>query len=223
MLVDLNIQGRQVKALIQANRNGFFYALDRTNGKMLVAKPYTKVSWADGIGPDGRPKLVAGQDPTEEGNKACPGLGGGHNWQATAYSPQTGLYYFGSTDGCHMYYKTTQDYLEGQWFQLSTVDDVRNEPATGAVVALDPTTGTTKWRFEMVHEPSGGMLATAGGLVFTGDNFGYLIALDARTGKPVWRFQTGGSIVAPPISYALDGKQYIAVAAGSTVMAFAVR
>ena len=108
VLVDLTIGGKKVKALIQANRNGFFYALDRTNGKMLLAKAYTKVSWADGIGPDGRPKLVAGQDPSEEGTKSCPGLGGGHNWQATAYSPQTGLYYFGTTDGCHMYYKTTR-------------------------------------------------------------------------------------------------------------------
>jgi alcohol dehydrogenase (cytochrome c) len=223
VLVDLAIGGRKVKALIQANRNGFFYALDRTNGKMLLAKPYTKVTWADGIGPDGRPKLVAGQEPTEEGNKSCPGLGGGHNWQATAYSPQTGLYYFGSADGCHMYFKTTQDYLEGQWYQLSTVDDVRNDPATGSVVAIDPATGNTKWRFEMVHSPSGGMLATAGGLVFTGDHYGYLIALDARTGKPVWRFQAGGAIVAPPISYAIEGRQYIAVAAGSTVMAFTVR
>jgi alcohol dehydrogenase (cytochrome c) len=122
-----------------------------------------------------------------------------------------------------MYDKTTQDYIEGQWFQLSTVDDVKNSPATGAVVALDPTTGNTKWRFEMVRSPSAGMLATAGGLVFTGDGFGYLIALDARSGKPVWRFQTGGAISAPPVSYSLDGKQYIAVAAGGTVMAFAVR
>jgi alcohol dehydrogenase (cytochrome c) len=223
VLVDLNIGGRKVKALIQANRNGFFYALDRTNGKLLTAKAYTKVSWADGIAPDGRPRLVAGQDPSEEGTKACPGLGGGHNWQATAYSPQTGLYYFGTTDGCHLYYKTKHDYLEGQWFQLSTVDDVRNEPASGAVVALDPASGATRWRFEMLHSPSGGMLATAGGLVLTGDGFGYLIALDARTGMPLWRFQTGGSVVAPPVSYAIAGKQYIAVAAGATIMAFSLR
>jgi alcohol dehydrogenase (cytochrome c) len=190
---------------------------------MLLAKPYTKVSWADSIGPDGRPKLITGQDPSEEGTMACPGLGGGHNWQATAYSPQTGLYYFGTTDGCQMFYKTNQDYLEGQWFQLSTAGGVSNEPTSGAVVAVDPATGNTRWRFEMVHAPSGGMLATAGGLVFTADGFGYLIALDARTGKPVWRFQTGSGIAAPPISYSLDGKQYIAVAAGRTVMAFAVR
>jgi len=167
-------------------------------------------------------QLVAGQDPTAEGNKACPGLGGGHNWQATAYSPQTKLYCFGTTDGCHVYYKSMHDYVEGQWFQLSTADGVRNEPASGAVVAVDPASGNTRWRFEMVQAPSGGMLATAGGLVFTGDSFGYLIALDAKTGKPVWRFQTGGSIVAPPVSFAIGGKQYLAVAAGSALMAFAL-
>jgi len=223
VLVDLTMGGRKVKALIQANRNGFFYALDRANGKMLLAKPYTKVSWADSIAADGKPKLIAGQDPTEEGNKACPGMGGGHNWEASAYSPQTGLYYFGTADGCVMYYKTNQDYLEGQWFQLSTADDAPGETVSGAVVALDPATGATRWRFEMVHSPSAGMLATAGGLVFTGDGFGYVIALDARTGKPVWRFQTGGEIKAPPITYSVDGKQYVAVTAGHTLMAFAVR
>jgi alcohol dehydrogenase (cytochrome c) len=220
VLVDWNDGGRTVKALIQANRNGHFYALDRTNGKMLAAKAYTKVTWADGIGPDGRPKLVPGQDPSEEGTKSCPGLGGGHNWQATAFSPQTGLYYFGTTDGCHVYYKTEHEFLEGQWYQLSTVDDVQNEPHTGATVAVDPKTGTTQWRFEMVRPPSGGVLATAGGLVFTGDSDGYLIALDARNGNVLWKFQTGSGILAPPISYSLNGKQYIAIAAGTNIMTF---
>ena len=90
-------------------------------------------------------KTRNGQDPTEEGNKACPGLGGGHNWQATAYSPQTQLYYFGTTDGCHVYYKSMHDYVEGQWFQLSTADGLRNGPASGAVVAVDPASGNTRW------------------------------------------------------------------------------
>src|SRR5262249_47025003 len=124
VLVDLMHEGRKVKALIQANRNGFFYALDRTNGKFLTAKSYTKVTWASGIGPDGRPILIPGQDPTEEGNRACPGLGGGHNWQPTAYSPLTGLYYFNSSDGCQVYYKMKQDYLRGQLYQASTADDL---------------------------------------------------------------------------------------------------
>jgi len=220
VLVDLDVGGRKVKSLIQANRNGFFYALDRTNGKMLLAKPYTKVSWASGIGHDGRPKLIAGQEPSDEGTTSCPSLGGGHNWQATAYSPQTGLYYFGSTTGCQIYYKTRHDAIEGQWYQLSTVDDAKGPPLSGAVIAIDPKTGDTKWHYEMLSSPSGGMLATAGGLVFTGDRYGYFIAMDAKTGKVVWKFPAGAGISAPPITYTYEGKQYVAVASGSSIIAF---
>jgi alcohol dehydrogenase (cytochrome c) len=222
VLVDTTIKGRKVKAVIQANRNGFFYALDRATGKLLYAKPYTKVTWADGIGPDGRPKLISGKDPTEEGNEACPGIGGGHNWQATAYSPQTGLYYFGSAEGCQIYYKSTQEFREGQWYQASTTYTKPTEPNTGAVMAIDPSNGDIRWKFEMVTPPTSGLLATAGGLVFAGDREGYLIALDARTGKPLWKFQTGGVVIAPPVTYSLDGKQYVAVASGGTLITFAL-
>src|SRR5437667_22095 len=131
VLVDLKIKGKPVKAVVQANRNGFFYALDRATGKLLATRSYTTVTWADGIGGDGRPNLIAGQDPTEEGNKSCPGMGGGHNWQATAYSPGTNLYYFTSTDGCHIYYKTKQDFIEGQWYQGSTNATIPTAPLMG--------------------------------------------------------------------------------------------
>lgn len=220
VLADLTIGGRKVKALMQANRNGFYYTLDRTNGKMLAAKSYTKVTWASGIDANGRPELIAGQDPSENGTVSCPGLGGGHNWQASSYSPQTGLFYFGSTDGCHVYFKTNYDPVEGQWYQLSTVDSVKNDPAAGSIVAVDPATGSTEWRLPLLNDPSGGMLATAGGLLFTGDQYGYLIALDAHTGKVLWKFPTGAPISASPITYTLDGKQIIAVAAGSDVISF---
>jgi alcohol dehydrogenase (cytochrome c) len=222
VLVDLTVDGRQVKALIQANRNGFFYTLDRTNGRVLKAKAYTKVTWAERIDEKGRPVLIAGQDPTEEGNLACPGLGGGHNWQATAYSQQTGLYYFSSSEHCQLFYKTKQEFVAGEWYQASTVEGPQKSPGSGSIVAVDPTTGETKWRFNMVSTPSAGILATAGGLVFTGDPQGYVIAFDARTGKVLWKFQTGGPVAAPPITYSLDGTQYIAVAAGGSVLAFAL-
>jgi alcohol dehydrogenase (cytochrome c) len=220
VLADLVIDGRTVKAVIQANRNGFFYALDRTNGKVLLSKAYTRVTWADGIDAEGRPIAIAGQEPTEEGNRTCPGMPGGHNWQATAYSPQTGLYYFTSTEKCMLFYKTKQQFVEGQWYQASTVG--HDEPGNGRIDAIDPKTGKLAWYFETVSSPTGGVLATAGGLVFVGDAEGYLIALDARTGKAVWRFQTGGTIIAPPISYALNGRQYIAVAAGQTMITFSL-
>jgi alcohol dehydrogenase (cytochrome c) len=218
--VDIVTNGKSVPAVIQANRNGFFYALDRASGKLLFAKAYTKVNWADGIGADGRPILIAGHEPSEEGNMTCPGMGGGHNWQATAYSPQTGLYYFTSSEHCMLFYKTQQDFVEGQWYQASTVD--RSAPGSGRIVALDPKTGTAAWNFEMVSGPTSGLLATAGGLVFTGDAEGYVIAFDARTGKVLWRFQAGGAISAPPVTYSLDGRQYVAVTAGQTMVAFAL-
>jgi alcohol dehydrogenase (cytochrome c) len=221
VVLDLNMNGRNVKAVIQANRNGFFYALDRTTGKLLFAKAYTKVTWADGIGPDGRPILISGHEPSDEGTPTCPGMGGGHNWQATAYSPQTGLYYFTSSEHCMAFYKTKQDFVEGQWYQASTVGR-SDEPGFGRIVALDPLTGKLAWQFEMVSGPSAGVLATAGGLVFTGDAEGYVIALDARTGKALWHFQAGGTIIAPPISYALNGRQYVAVVAGETMVTFAL-
>ena len=111
--MDIDIDGRKVKAVVQANRNGFLYALDRANGKLLYAKAYTKVTWADGIGPDGRPILISGHEPSDEGTHTCPGMGGGHNWQGTAYSPQTQLYYFTSSEHCMPYYKTKQDFVPG--------------------------------------------------------------------------------------------------------------
>ncbi len=222
VLVDLNVGGKKVKGVIHANRNGHFYALDRTNGKFLFAKAYTKVSWTDGFDPDGKPQLIPNQEPTDQGTKACPGLGGGHNWQATAYSPQTGLYYFGSSDGCEIFYKTQYDYIEGEWYQLSGDDDVPGESRSGSLIALDPNTGAIRWRHEMTRNPSGGILTTAGNLVFTGDFFGNLMAFDARTGKVLWHFQTGAPIMAPPISYTLNGKQIIAVGSGSAMITFAL-
>jgi alcohol dehydrogenase (cytochrome c) len=220
VVMDLAINGHTTKAVVQANRNGFFYALDAATGKVLVAKAYTRVTWADGIDSNGKPILIAGQAPTEDGNRTCPGMGGGHNWQASAYSPMTGLYYFTSAEKCMRFFKTKQEYIEGEWYQASTVG--RDEPGVGRIDALDPKTGELAWYFETVSTPSGGLLTTAGGLVFGGDAEGYLIALDARTGKVLWRFQTGGTILAPPISYSLNGRQYIAVLGGQTMITFSL-
>ena len=219
VLMDVTIDGKKVKAVVQANRNGFYYALDRTNGRLLATKPYTKINWANGIGPDGRPILTGNREPTEEGTLVCPGLSGGHNWEPTAYSPQTGFYYFGSTDGCEVFHKRKQEYVEGRQYQSGGSQVPPRELNAGSVIAVNPATGDIKWRYEMLRRPTG-LLATGGGLIFTGDSEGYLIALDARTGKVLWHFQTGAEIRAPPISYSLRGKQYIAIAAGPNLLAF---
>jgi alcohol dehydrogenase (cytochrome c) len=222
VLVDLTIGGRKVKAVIQANRNGYFYALDRTNGKFLLARPYTEINWAKGISAEGRPLALPGMDPTPAGVKVCPGLSGGHNWEATAYSPLTGLFYFSSSDGCQIFNRHDTDFVEGAWYQLGGGRDAPGEPTKGSFIAIDPATGEIRWRFSMIQHPSGGAMTTAGGLVFAGDRFGNLIAFHASTGEVLWRFQTGAPIYAPPVSYSFEGKQYIAVASGSGVIAFAL-
>lgn len=220
VLVDLSIAGQKRKAVVQANRNGHYYALDRVTGKLLFAKPYTEISWTSGIGADGRPVPIPHQEPSEEGTRVCPGLGGGHNWQATAYSPRTGLHYFSSTDGCQLFYKTEQQFVEGQWYQLSTVDGIPDAANKQSIAAVEAASGKTKWRRELLSRPSGGILATASDLIFYGDSAGNLVALDAKSGKTAWHFQTGASINAPPITYEFEGKQFIAIAAGGLVMAF---
>ena len=222
VLVDMEVDGTQRKALIQANRNGHFYALDRTSGEFLFARAYTEVNWADGIGPDGRPILIPGREPTDEGTLTCPGMGGGHNWHATTYSPQTGLYYFNSGDGCQIYHGATQDFVEGEFYLGSAMENVTGAPREGSILAVDPGTGDRRWRFPLVSPPTSGLLSTGGGLLFAGTLEGYFLALDASTGEPLWRLQTGGPVRAPAITYLFEGRQYLATAAGTSIFVFAI-
>lgn len=223
VLADLRVAGKPVKALLFANRNGIYYTLNRETGAMIAAKPYTKVDWTTGFDAKGKPKIVPGKEPSDAGVRACPGLGGGHNWWGTSYSPQTGLFYFGSIDGCQNFFKTPQEHVVGAWYQASTTTAISGEPSKASLVAVDPATADVKWRFELERSPSGGVMSTEGGLVFYGDADGWLMALDARTGKVAWRFQTGGSIASAPITYRFRGKQYVAVAAGGSMIAFSLR
>ena len=222
VLIDAEVDGTPTKLLIQANRNGYFYALDRRDGKFLFASPFTEISWADGIGGDGRPILIPANEPTDEGTRTCPGMGGGHNWHPTTYSPLTKLYYFNTGDGCQIYHKSTQEFVEGEFYLASAMESLPVEPRSGSIVAMDPSNGKTRWRYKMVSPPSSGLLSTAGGLVFGGDPAGYFFALDAESGEVLWRFQTGGSVRAAAITYEFDGRQYIATAAGSSMFTFVV-
>ena len=216
----MEVTGTARKALIQANRNGHYYALDRSTGEFLFARAYTEVNWADGIGPDGRPILIPGHEPTDEGTLTCPGMGGGHNWHATTYSPQTGFYYFNSGDGCQIYHGATQDFVEGEFYLGSAMENVTGEPREGSILAVDPSTGDQRWRFSLVSPPTSGLLSTGGGLLFAGTQEGYFMALDAATGKPLWRLQTGGPVRAPAITYEFESRQYIATAAGTSILVF---
>lgn len=222
VLLDLDFGGQTRKVLVQANRNGFFYVLDRTNGRLILAKPFARVTWAKEIGPDGRPVVVPGTDPTPEGTFACPGGGGATNFMSPSYSPQTGLFYVLAQERCDIVSSSPVAYQAGRMFVGSTNVTASGEKQWSALRALDPRTGELKWEFKYPAIGYGGALTTAGGVVFAGDPDGNFIGLDARTGKHLWHFPTGHHIKASPITYAVNGKQYVAIASGGVLFAFAL-
>jgi len=224
LLLNLDVNGAPRKLLADANRNGFFYALDRTNGQFLLAKPFAHVTWAAGIKADGRPALIPEKRPTPEGNYVCPGAWGGTNWMSPSYSPQTGFFYVAVREQCDVFTASPRTYKEGAGYFGSTASPApkRREKDWGALRALDPLTGEIKWEFRYYSAPFGGALSTAGRLVFAGDMEGYLIALDAKTGQELWHFQTGSAIYSTAITYALNGTQYIAIPSGGALLVLAL-
>lgn len=222
VLIDTEWKGHPLKLLLQANRNGFFYALDRTDGKFLFAKPFVRVTWAKEIGPDGRPVLTADAIPTPKGRSACPGISGATNFMSPSYDPQTELFYVAAREQCDIVSSQREQFVPGRFYFGSGNEPVPGEKDWGALRAIDPRTGEIRWEFKYFSAPWGGALSTAGGLVFAGDTDGNLIALDATTGKDLWHFQTGSPIFASPMTYALEGRQYIVIPAGTALFAFAL-
>jgi alcohol dehydrogenase (cytochrome c) len=207
--------------IAQANRNGFFYVLDRSTGKLLSATPYGKVTWSDSKDAEGRPVANQVSAPTPEGRVVCPGALGKTNWMSPAYNPQTGLFYVTAREQCDVFSTAPQPYQAGHAYYGSAYFPAdETQPYWGAVRALDPASGKVKWEFPQVSPSWSGVLTTAGGLAFTGDAEGNFIALDAASGKALWHFQTGAEVYASPMAFALDGKEYIAIAAGSSLYAF---
>ena len=207
--------------IVQANRNGFFYIVDRTNGKLLSATAFGTVTWSHRKDSDGRPLTDADAEPTLEGRRICPGAFGVTNWFSPAFSPRTGLFYVTANEVCDIFSTAPQKYEPGNAFYGSAYIPADDSPGLGAVKAIDPLTGSVKWEFRHVTASSSGLLSTAGGVTFTGDAQGNFIALDSASGKAVWHFQTGGEIhTSGPIAFAVDGKEYIAVTAGSALFAF---
>ena len=219
VLVDADWQGQPRQLLLHANRNGFFYVLDRTNGALLLAKPFVKkLTWAREIGADGRPVLNPGPGRRPpRARKVCPAVEGATNWFSTAFSPATGLYYVQTLEKCTVYTRTPDD-VAGRRVVLrrdrrGTAPD---EPAQKVLRAIDIQTGAIAWELPQAGPGAswGGTLATAGGLVFFGEDSGALMAVDAATGAPLWQFQTNALWKASPMTYVFDGRQHIAVAAG---------
>jgi len=207
--------------IAQADRNGYFYVLDRTTGKLLSANAYGKTTWSDTKDADGRPVANQNASPTLEGHMVCPGALGTTNFMAPTYDPQTRLFYVTARDQCDIFSTAPQPYEAGHAFYGSAYfPSEEAEPYRGFLKAIDPATGTIKWKFEHTSPTWSGVLSTAGGLVFSGDAEGNFIAFEAASGKPLWHFQMGGAVYAAPMAFAVDGKQYVAIAAGSGVYAF---
>lgn len=223
LLVDARFHGRQRHLLLQANRNGFFYVLDRITGKFLMAEPFVhKLTWASGIGPNGRPKMIAGSEPTPEGTKVCPSVDGATNWFSPAWSPKTDLFYVEALERCDIYVKGSSLREPGKPFFDQITRRIPDEPGKKYLRAIDLQTGRVGWEVPQVGsaETWGGLLATAGRLVFFCDDSGAFGAVDARTGRTLWHFDMNQNWHASPMTYIAGGKQYIAVAAGAKIIAF---
>jgi alcohol dehydrogenase (cytochrome c) len=220
VLVDAEIDGRERKLVVVANRNAFYYVLDRETGDFLRATPYAKQTWAERIDERGRPVLIPGTEPSEKGTLVYPSLQGATNWFSPSYSPRTKMFYVAVRQMGSRYFKTDVDYEPGQPFLGGGEQALGGDQAAGVIRALAVTTGQKRWEFPLHSPPWAGVLSTAGGLVFGGTDEGNFFALDDRTGEPLWDFQTGGAIRANPISFAVDGRQQIAIAAGNAIFVF---
>ncbi len=241
VLADMNWTGRDgrtqpKKVMLWANRNGFQYALDRTTGQFLQGKQFVKVTWATGLDEAGRPMRVKSQEPTEAGVKVYPSLSGGTNWYSPAFSPRTGLFYIPAWEDVYTNYtKLDNDYKEGKLFIggsfQSPIPGLRGnqlpKPVTtegyGTIRAIDPKTGERKWEFKMKDMTMSGLLTTATDLLFTGGRDGLFQAIDARDGKPLWKVNSGAEIAMGPMTYAVNGKQYVAFAAGSSLFVYGLK
>jgi alcohol dehydrogenase (cytochrome c) len=230
VLVDIERQGRARKTLMLANRNGMFYVLDRQDGHFLMGKPFVKVTWMTGFDDNGRPNLTPGIGASIEGTLVYPGNQGATNWYSPSFSPQTGLFYIPTWDNySSVFWKIKGKYQEGKYFGGGWGLPVENnlgsppinlkndEEGFGTVRAIDPKTGEKRWDFKMTDFTDAGIMTTAGNLLFSGGREGYFFALDATTGALLWRASVGGPVTSAPITYQVNGRQYVAVDAGNSL------
>ncbi|MBT4914137.1 MAG: PQQ-dependent dehydrogenase, methanol/ethanol family [Gemmatimonadales bacterium] len=240
LLVDMEWEGEARKLMLWANRNGYFYVLDRTDGEFLSGTPFVKVNWSSGLDENGRPI----QTPQPAGAPTWPGNQGGTNWYPPSYSPRTELFYFAAWEDYASIYEPEESvYREGRMFLgggfrvlsptegAPTIGIGRSTPINnwtdavghGSVIAMDPRTGEAKWKYDQFDVSDSGMLTTETDLLFTGGREGYFHALDARTGALLWKASLGAQIVMAPITFMVDGKQYVSVISGHTLVTFGLR
>jgi alcohol dehydrogenase (cytochrome c) len=233
VLADINWHGKSRKAMLWGNRNGFFYVLDRTSGEFLMGKPFVKQTWSSGIDDSGKPVKVPGKGPSTSGTDVWPGVQGGTNWYAPSFSPRSGLFYVTAWEDYHTEYFTwAQKYEAGKSYTGGTarspIPSLRREPfikwgpewGYGVVRALNPLTGEKVWDYKMLDVSDAGILTTGSDLLFSGNREGYFFALDAKTGKELWKRYLGMQVAASPVTYTVEGKQYVSVAAGHAIFTF---
>lgn len=240
VLVDANWKGTPSKLMLWANRNGYFYVLDRVTGKFLAGVPFVKVNWSSGLDANGRPIPT----PQPAGSPTWPGNQGATNWYPPSYSPRTGLFYVSAwQDYATIYRKETSKYEPGKLFvgggftvlapvpgaptvgigRRSPINNWTDEVGKGAIIAMDFQTMKPKWTTNQFDVTDAGMLTTASDLLFTGGREGYFMALDATNGKVLWKTNLGGQIVMAPVTFQVDGKQYVSVISGHTLVTFGLR
>jgi len=217
IVFDGDFRGQKRRLIGQASRNGYFFVLDRATGQHLLTSPFVKTNWAKGIGDDGRPIRDTKKDPAPDGALVSPGSDGATNWLSPSYSPETGLYYVSARRLWSIFYLTAVGKAEG-WGGRD-----RNLTGESVIQAIDYQTGKIRWSHEIgAGEGTAGIMTTAGGLLFTADNSDNVMALDAGTGKTLWHVNLGGGVLNSPMTYRLDGRQYVLVACEDTLYTFAL-
>jgi len=236
VLADMEWKGKMRRVMLWANRNGFYYVLDRTTGEFLQGKPFAKVTWTTGLDDSGHPVRVASANPTREGTLTYPGVQGATNWFSPSYSPHTGLFYIDIWENYgSVYNKLPAEFVEGRRYTAgaprSPVPSLRatqvitrtEDEGYGTIRAFDPKTGARKWEFKMADVSMSGILTTASDVLFAGGREGYFWAIDARTGAELWKANLGGEVASGPMTYSVNGRQYVSVSAGSTLFTYVLR
>ena len=239
VLAEIEWNGEPTKVMMWANRNGYFYVLDRVTGKFLLGNPYVKVNWSSGLDENGRPIPT----PQPEGLPTYPGNQGGTNWYPPSYSPRTGLFYFSAwQDYATIYRSEESEYVPGRAFlgggfsvlapvpgaptigigRTNPINNWTDEVGHASLKAIDPQTGEAAWVYDQFDVSDSGMLTTASDILFTGGREGYFHAIDARNGELLWKVNLGGQIVMAPVTYMVNGVQYMTVTSGNAMATFAL-
>jgi len=220
ILLDAEWEGKPRKLLLNANRNAFYYVLDRETGEFLRGLPYAKQTWAEGLDDNGRPIKIPGMEPSYEGTLVWPSLQGATNWFSPSYSPLSKNFYVSVREMSAIYYKTDVEYEEGRPYMGGGEQRLDGDQAQGWIYALDALSGKRMWEFRLHSPPWSGVMSTAGNLVFGASNEGNFFALDATSGEALWSFYFGAGARTNPMSFRLDSNEYVVFAGGNSIYVF---